>query len=64
LVAAVEVDLAMEVVLQSGKLLVVEDLQFDFKVARMISSLQRVVAAEVTAAQAARVVVSQVQAVL
>jgi hypothetical protein len=64
LVAVAEVDPVMVVVLQSGKLLVVEDLQFDFKVARMISSLQLEVAAEVTAVQEVRVVVSLVQAEL
>jgi hypothetical protein len=54
----------MVVALQSGKRLVVEDLQFDFKVARMISSLQLAAAAEVTVAQVAQVAVTQVQAVL
>ena len=52
------------VVLQSGKQQVVEDLQFDFKVAQMISSLQLAAAAEVMAAQGARAVVSQVRAEL
>jgi hypothetical protein len=64
LVVAVEVDPVTAVVLQSGKLLVVDVLQFVYKVARMISSLQLAAAVEVMAARAARVVVSQVQAVL
>jgi hypothetical protein len=64
LAAVVEVDPVTAVVLQSGKQQVVEDLQFDFKVAQMISSLQLVVVVEVMAAQGARAVVSQVQAVL
>jgi hypothetical protein len=64
LVAGAEVDPVTAVVLQSGKQPVVEDLQFDFKVAQMISSLQPAAVVEVTAALVAQAVVSQVQAEL
>jgi hypothetical protein len=64
LAAAAEEVHVMAEVRQSGKLLAVEDQPFDFKVARMISSLQQAAAAEVMAAQVVQVVVTQVQAVL